>query len=69
MNNIINIDWKNYSHPIKAQITNNLGQILLEKNLSESKNSMDINFLASGFYHIQLIDINQQLTSKKFIKQ
>lgn len=56
------------NHAMNIEITNNLGQIILQTELKEGKNQLDLNTLKSGIYFIKLEqDLNFQIT--KLIKE
>lgn len=70
-NGIINITLDNFisNDKVKAIITNAVGKIILEINISQSSTSINIEDIANGYYNIVLIDNTQKRITKKFIKQ
>ena len=68
---IININFEILNNRVstKAKIFNSIGQVIDEIILTEKLNSINIEHLDNGLYQIQILNANNILTTKKFIKQ
>ena len=67
---ILNIDWKSASNQmVGVIITNSVGQIVINKKIGEVSTSINIESLSKGFYHIQIIEDNNNRSISKFVKQ
>lgn len=65
----INLDFTENITLTKAIIYNSIGQIVTEELLISKLNTINIEHLDNGLYHIQLHNDKQLLTTQKFIKQ
>ena len=70
-NEFINISFENASiFPLALIIRNQLGQIVLEKQLFSSSNTISIQHLLPNIYYIELLDDNGKLLgAKKLVKK
>lgn len=65
----INLDYSDNQSLTKAIIYNSIGQVIKEVKLTNKLNTINIENLENGLYHIQLQSDKQIITTKKFTKQ
>jgi hypothetical protein len=68
-NGILNIKMETLNEPINIEITNVVGQVVMQETIATQQTSLNISNLINGIYFVKITEKNKLIGTQKIIKQ